>query len=396
MKQRSTTPVSKGIVTKSALVAAAVVVATSSSFCIIGSNNAYADHWDDQISSLHAQMEQYQQQANKLNALANSLQAELDKITEQKNNILAQIEISQKQHDVLQSKIEDTNKKIADNKSALGQIIADMYVDVSISPLEMLASSKNIGDYMDQQEYRSSVQDNLSAKIEEISKLKKKLESDKKEVELVLSRQNSQKAALAAKEADQARIVEKTRGEEAAYQALVSDAKAQAERAHAEQAAYIASLRSSSGGSGYISGIVGSIYVIAGTYTGEMGVSGGYPYGGAQDSYADPWGLFNRECVSYAAWRIENGYGKKVNHFMGHGHAYQWEYSAKARTVSDPQPGDAVIAPIGYGMPYGHLMVVESVSGDTIYVSQYNFDGTGQYSRMAISKSKSSVIFKRF
>ena len=149
MKLMSTTTVSKGLVTKSALVAAAVVMGLSAPLGI--AELAYADKWDDQMSVLNAQMSQYQEQANALNAQANTLQAQLDQITAQKNAILAQIDISQKQYDSLLAQIADTKQKIADNKDALGQIIADMYVDDSISPLEMLASSNNIGDYVDKQ-----------------------------------------------------------------------------------------------------------------------------------------------------------------------------------------------------------------------------------------------------
>jgi peptidoglycan hydrolase CwlO-like protein len=174
----STTTVSKGLVTKSALVAAAVVMGLSAPLGI--AELAYADKWDDQMSVLNAQMSQYQEQANALNAQANTLQAQLDQITAQKNAILAQIDISQKQYDSLLAQIADTKQKIADNKDALGQIIADMYVDDSISPLEMLASSNNIGDYVDKQTQREAIQDSLSKKIDEINALQKKLEKKQK------------------------------------------------------------------------------------------------------------------------------------------------------------------------------------------------------------------------
>ena len=147
MKLLSTTSVSKGLVTKSALVAAAVVIGFSSSFANF--QRASADEFDDQIAALRQQMNAYQNQANELDAKATTLQAELDQITAQKNAILAQIDLSQRQYDQLQKQIEDTKQKIADNKDALGKIIADMYVDSSISPLEMLASSENVSDYVD-------------------------------------------------------------------------------------------------------------------------------------------------------------------------------------------------------------------------------------------------------
>lgn len=400
MKLMSTTTVSKhGLVTKSALVATAVVMGISSPMAL--TSQAFADQWDDQMRALNAQMQQYQSQASALNAQANTLQAQLDQITAQKNAILAQIDLSQKQYDALQKQIEETKQKIDDNKEALGRIIADMYVDGSITPLEMLASSKNIGDYVDQQEYRNSIQNTLSDTIDQINSLKKKLESKQNEVKKVLDQQKDQKAQLAAKEAEQAELVAKTRNDEASYQQMANDAKAQVENAAAQQRAYYASLQQQSGGR-FTSGIIGGLTITS--FSGNRGCSGGYPFcAGPLDYGVDPWNLYTRECVSYAAWRIQNGYGKSVAPFRGDGMAYEWEWSArkgngtKATRVSDPAPGDAVVLPITPGLaPVGHLMVVEGVSGDNVYVSQYNFGGTGEYSTMTISKSASRVIYLRF
>ena len=71
----------------------------------------------------------------------------------------------------------------------------------------MLASSKNIGDFIDQQEHRSSLRQGLTDKIAEIRELQKKLETTKQEVAKVLKDQQSQRAQLAAKQAEQAKLV---------------------------------------------------------------------------------------------------------------------------------------------------------------------------------------------
>lgn len=393
----STTSVSKGLVTKSALVAAAVVIGLSTPLIMM--QQAHADKYDDQIGALRAQMEQYQSQAGDLNKQAQTYQAALDQLTAQKNAIIAQIDLSQQQYDQLQKQISDTEQKISDNKDALGAIIADMYVDGSISPLEMLASSKNIGDYVDQQQYRSSVQDNLSKTIEQINALKKKLESSKKNVEKVMDQQKGQKAELASKEAEQQQLVDKTKGDEAAYTQMASDAQSQMASIAAQQRAYLDSLNQQSSGGSFTSGMVGGLSIVS--FNGNQGCSGGYPYcGGSLDYTTDKWKLYARECVSYAAWRIES-FGKTVKPFNGEGMAYEWTYSAPkysgAYAVNDPAPGDAVVLPITPGLaPVGHLMVVEGVSGDNVYVSQYNFGGTGEYSTMTISKSGSRVVYMRF
>lgn len=394
MKLLSTTSVSKGIVTKSSLVAISVLMGISTPLAMI--SRAYADQYDNQIRALQEQKAAYDAQANALNAKAATLQGALDQIVQQKAAIMAQIALSQQQYDQLQAQIDKTKKDIADNKDALGQIIADMYVDDTITPLEMLASSTNIGDYVDKQTYREAIQSTLTATIKDIDALQKKLEKSQADVAKILEEQQGQKAQLAAKEAEQASLVEQTKGEEAAYQKLSSDVAAQAANAAAQQRAYYAALRAQNGGSGVNSGVIGSF--VYSNWSGNQGCGGdGYPYCGAQDSYSDPWDLYNRECVSYAAWRIAGHYGKQVQEFNGAGNAYQWPNSAAgAWRVYDPQPGDAVVLPIVYGLaPVGHLMVVESPpSNGWVHVSQYNFYGTGEYSEMDIRTS--GVIFLRF
>lgn len=401
MKLWSTTPVSKkGSVTKSSLVAMAVLAGISTPVALM--NRAFADEYDDQISALQRQKAAYDAQANALNAQAATLQEALDQITQQKAAIIAQISLSQQQYDQLQAQIDKTKKDIADNKDALGQVIADMYVDDSVTPLEMLASSNNIGDYVDKQTYREVMQSSITSTIKDIDTLQKKLQKSQDEVAAILKEQEGQKAQLAAKEAEQASLVEQTKGEEAAYQRLASDAAAQMANAAAQQRAYYEALRRQNGSvdSGTVGGFVYT------NWSGNQGCGGdGYPYCGVQDSYGDPWNLYNRECVSYAAWRISEVYGRRVAPFnwsgTAHGSAFDWinqapnggYYAKDAWRVTDPQPGDAVVLPIIYGFaPYGHLMVVESVSGEWMHVSQYNFYGTGEYSTMDVKTSGVAIL----
>ncbi|MEO8691204.1 MAG: CHAP domain-containing protein [Candidatus Saccharimonas sp.] len=397
MKLTSTTPVSKGLVTKSTLVAVAVLMAISGPMAM--SQLANADQYDDQINSLRSEMKQYQDQVNTLNAKAATYQEALAQITSEKDAIIAQIEISQKQYDQLQLQINDTKQKIEDNKNALGTTLADMYVDTTVSPLEMLASSKNIADYVDQQEYRSSIQDNLTKTIDQIDTLKTKLEGSQQSVKKILDQQSGQKAQLAAKESEQQSLINQTKGDEAAYQSLVNNTFAQMESAASQQRAYYAALQAQ-GNSGD-NGVVGN-FVYSG-WSGNQGCSGGYPLCGPLDSSIDQWQLYNRECVSYVAWKLSST-GHKVGSFAGVGNAYQWidwsghrgtAYGMGAYSVSDPQPGDAAVLPLIPGFaPWGHIMYVESVSGDNVFVSQYNFYGSGEYSTMTIKKS--GVVFLRF
>ncbi len=396
MKHRSTTPVSSSsFAMKASLTALAVLMAVAlpiSAYVQV----VHADEFDNRINQLQQQANQYQSRANDLRSQADTLQNALDGINNEIAGIQSQIAVNQTKHDQLVQQIADNEKKLKDNKDALGETIASLYVEGKTTPLEMLASSKTISDYVDKQEYQSSVRSQLTQTIAEINKLKVQLDNDRQAVEKVLAQLSAQNAELGAKQSQQQQLVNQTRGDEAAYQGLVNATKSQMQQISAQQQAYYQSLIRRSGNGG-TAGVVGAFQYS--NWSGNQGCSGGYAYCQAQDSTVDPWGLYNRECVSYVAWALANRFGKYVGNFSGSGNAYEWPSSAPAYSganrVYSPQRGDAVILPaMGGFAPIGHAMIVESVDGDTIHVSQYNFYGTGEYSTMDIKNS--GIVLLRF
>lgn len=398
MKQRSTTPVSSFITAKGIIfgvIALAVVVAPMNI-----SQKANADNYDAQINAIQSEIDQYQSASDKYAKEAKSFEAAKAKLSAERQVILGKLRLSKAKHAQLKKEIKKSEEKIEENRDALGEIIASMYLDDNISPLEMLASSSNIGDYVDKQEYRTSVRDNLTDTIDNIKKLKEELESDKADVEKIIAQEDSQRQALAAKESEQAALAKASRSKEASYNKLASDSQAKLQSVAAEQRAYYERLQAQQGGGVVSSGVVGAFQFR--NWSGNMGCSGGYPskWCGTPDTVVDEWQLWNRECVSYAAWKIEYGYGKQVNGFNGQGNADDWLFSANAYSgaweVSNPQPGDAVVLPKSYPFaPIGHLMVVEqNLGGGWVRVSQYNFFGGHQYSTMDVHSS--GVVFLRF
>lgn len=355
----------------------------------------HADQYDDQINAIRQQVNQYQAQANELHKQASSLQAAVDALTAEVNSLQAQLNLSQAQYDKLTNDIAANKIKLQNNQKALGDIIADLYVDSDISPLEMLASSKNVSEYMDKNTYQSSVKDKLNSTIQSIQTLKAQLEADQKSVEKVLNDQKAQQATLTAKQAEQQQLLSETQGNEAAYQQKVSQGQAQMAAIAAQQRA---ALQRVTGGGMYNYGSVGSFQFR--NYSGNTSCGGGgYTLCGAQDSYADQWGLLNRECVSYTAWGAYNIYGKDVQNFAGAGNAYQWPSTTQrmgAYTDHTPEVGSVAILPPTSGFaPIGHAMLVNSIEGGGwVGVSQYNFGGTGEYSTMDIQSS--GVVFVHF
>lgn len=96
------------------------------------------------------------------------------------------------------------------------------------------------------------------------------------------------------------------------------------------------------------------------------------------DSVMDDWLMWNRECVSYTAFKVASAHGFQV---YGWNDANDWNNQAVSLGVptgADPRPGAVGIAP---NAQYGHSVWVEAVNGDgTVTASQYNLNKTGEYS----------------
>lgn len=371
MKQRSTTPVSKRFTTRVSIVVAALLVATAGSLQMF--NMVYADTYDDQIAALKRQISGYQDEANKLNKKADTLQNALNKLTVQRNALQVRINESEVKYKKLKSQIKKTEADIATNKEALGDTLTDIYVEGDVSPIVMIAGSDNISETLNNLEYHDSVRDQLVGKIQEIKDLKEKLEKQKVAVEQVLADQKTQRKQLLAKEAERRNLIAQTRGQESAYHSLMAKNNSQISKLRQEQAAYNARF---TGGGGYAAG---SGPACGGSYPGKW-------CNIPMDVVTDDWGMFNRECVSYTAWKVHADYlagrnSRDMPYWGGIGNAYQWDDNARNAGIPvNSTPAAGAIAQTDAG-PYGHVMYVESVNGNgTINISQYNVDFSGTYS----------------
>ncbi|MDN5835124.1 MAG: CHAP domain-containing protein [bacterium] len=368
MKLRSTTPVSvKMKATRTALIAAAFIMAVSAPIAMGAFNDVFARNYDAEIQAAQAKIDAYNKQARKLGKAADTLQTKLDKLTNEKQSIQAEINLSQKEYDKLQANIKKNEKKIVENKDALGGTIADLYVNSNTSPLEMLASSSNIGDYIDKQTQQNSVKDALTETINDITKLKAQLEKQRADVKKILVNQTSQRNALAAKENEQQQLVNDTRGKESAYKKLSSKSKAHKAKLVKAQQAAIA--RKYSGNGTVSAGNLPAYSSWSGTdcYVDNAG----YSHRGHSGNGQDPLGYGCNQCVSYTAWKMGKVTGFSPSYW---GNANQWPASARAagyKVSTKPRANSLGVMMSG---AYGHIVYVESYhkGSNTVDISQYN------------------------
>lgn len=355
----------------------AILIPLVAVFGLFPVSQAFADTFDDQINQLQNEVNSYQAEAGRLRAEADTLQNAVNALNAQKMAIQAQLDLTQAKLNQLNAEIEANQKKLEQQQDVLAATISDLSVESTTSPIELLAGSNSIGDFIDRQEYRSSVQEQIESAIKQVQALKAKLAAQKTEVEKVLADQTSQRNDLAAKEAEQANLLAATQGQEAAYQNMIGSKNSQISSLRAQQAAVNARFIGAAG-------------------TGPA-CGGGYPGQWCNipmDTVVDNWGMYNRECVSYTAFRVAAS-GRHMPYWGGVGNANQWDENARAAGIPtdySPRAGDVAISNAGY---YGHAMYVESVNGDgSINISQYNADWRGTYSTNTISPG--GLVFIHF
>lgn len=385
MKLQSTTPASKiRFVTRACIVAATVLSLTAAPFAV---QPALADQYDEQIAAIQRQIDSYNAQAGALRAHGDTLQAALDGITNDKARIQAQLDLSIAKENQLKEQIAANQKKLAQNKSVLGDTIADIFVEGNTSTLERLAGSDNIAEFVDTSANQDQVKQTVADTITKIKKIKAELEDQQKKVKAEVANQTGIRDALAAKEAEQAQLVAQTRGEQSAYEQLSAQSRAQQEKVRQQQQAAIAARFAGSGGATLVAG----------------GAAGGYPWnasncamwgyystGGSDGNGGDGKGYGCRQCASYAAWRVAREIGMYPMYW---GNATNFPASGRSAgfaTGYTPRAGSlAVMHAAKSGGPEGHVGWVEEVYGNgDLLISQYNYNygaGYGMYSKMRMS-----------
>lgn len=350
---------------------------------------ARADSYQNQIDALNVQSAQTRGALGSLQTQAASYQDAINQLQGQIAGLQAAIAANEAKQAELQAQIEADQAKLDQQRAGLGQDLKAMYVSGQMSTVEMLATSKSLSDYINAETYSSAVQNKIQSTLAEITKLQNELKTQKAQVEQLLAAQQQQQASLADAQRQQQNLLAMNQSQQATYNDQLRANSTKIAQLRAEQAAANARLLGS-----------GSVSVVS-----SGGCGGGYPgdavnnYGGhwgcsyGLDNGADNWGMYNRECVSYTAWKVYEAYGPGIMPYWGsiYANADGWPSNADAYHIprgSTPKVGSVAIGtnPNWFGS-VGHAMWVEAVSGNKILVSQMNFGGPGKYSEMWIDSS---------
>lgn len=351
-----------------------------------------------QIDSLAQQNAQTKNAVNDLQVKANDYQDAINKLQDQINTIQASINANQAKQADLQKQIEAAEQELLKQKGILAENIKAVYLEGQITTLEMLASSKDLSEFVDKQQYRNSVQDKIKTTLEKITELKHSLGEQKSQVEDLLKSEKDQQGQLDNDRAGQASLLGYNQQQQADFNQQIKNNSAKKADLERQQRA----LNAQGATRVYISGSE------AGGNCDNGSGNGGYPSASgsrgnvcnaAKDSIYD-WAMDslgiaieNRECTSYAFWyfiRVEGN-----SDFRASGNAGDWAWTSNyGRSVTTPAVGALGIKTDSQA---GHVMIVQALPGQTyggqtvpagrVLVSEMNsgLDGKFGYSFRDIS-----------
>lgn len=341
-----------------------------------GFRKVVADATCNSISECQSQIDSNNNAVAQLQTEAASYQDAISRLNSQISLLQGAIDANTAQQQSLQQQITEAQAEIDHQRTVLAADVKAGYVDGTPSTIEMLASSNDLSDFVDKQEYRTRVQNNIQDTLRKIAALQKQLKEQKAQVEALLAEQAAQKSQLDSAYAEQANLLAYNESQQAAYNAQTSANQSKLQALIAAQRAANLSL---SGGyyflrfPGGVSGFNPGAYPYA-----NAGFGMSTAPGCVDNDGPDEWGYCTRQCVSFAAWAVAAS-GRTPPKYYGN--AKDWVAAAYRRGIpvytSNPQPGDVAISTDG---TWGHAMYVTAVNGNQIYVWQYNAALNGRYS----------------
>lgn len=222
--------------------------------------------YQDTINNLNQQIAASTKEVERLQAEGDSLANKLGIISAEKNALQMEIDKNEAKKKQLEDEIAANQAKLDKQKATVARTVARIYADGNVEPIQVLAGANNIGEYVSQQEIRSSIRNQMKTAMDKIRSLQAELTKQKKTVEDILAQQAGQREQIVAKENEQAVLLNQTRGMQENYAAHTADLKNQLAAAESALAASL------SKGSYKQAAPIG--YVKAGDVVGGVGSTG--------------------------------------------------------------------------------------------------------------------------
>ena len=356
-------------------------------FCLIavavvgfsGMPFAVADDYYSEISQLQQENEKNEKKVIELEDQALGYKDAINKLAAQIDTLQSKIDENTRQKQKLEQEIKVAEAELNVQKELLGQNIRIMYLNGDMSTLEMLASSKDLSEFVDKEQYRNVVRSKIQLALEKIQELRLKLRTQKDAISLLIKDQEIKRTELDTSRQKQSDLLAYNKSQIENFNQKTTKNRERISQLIAEQK------RANFNPDG------GYYFIRFDGYANSFNAEN-YPYRTLGFSMQlgpcsnvdewpdspDKWGYCTRQCVSYAAWAVEAS-GRIAPKYWGN--AVDWVAAAYANGVPvyrQPKAGDIAISTSGY---WGHAMYVESVSGNSFTTTEYNTYLDGRLTR---------------
>ncbi|HSH17887.1 MAG TPA: CHAP domain-containing protein [Candidatus Saccharimonadales bacterium] len=378
--------VSNKRIQKPLLLLTAIVLLTG-----IASGSTSAINYNAEIKKLQNQNATNEQNRQQLQGAALTLEA---KITNLKTTIAALdnlIRVNESQRAGLTASIAAHEAEIAKEREALKVSVRKLYITSDMSMMEKMASSRNLSDFVEKEQFEVSAQESVQDSMDAIKRLQEEQKQQKAQIEQLLEDNRMMQGKMAGEKQEVDRLLALNQSEQAQYSQNIASNNSQIgelERQQAEENARFLREQAALAEAARKKAMQNNMPVVQMAPPANVrAVSGGsYPWANAPwpNDIPDPWGMYQRQCVSYTAWKVSAS-GRHMPYWGGRGNAKQWDDNARAAGIpvdGNPRVGDIGVRNAG---TYGHVVYVEAVNSDgSIRISQYNASWDGRYSEVTI------------
>lgn len=359
---------------------ALTIVATIPYFHPVQEAGAYS--YED-VANLNREIAILRNREAELSRKAQAIASENEGFEREKELLRIEVEQLEIQIDVLEveiqqllGEIETTEKKIANTQTAISTTLVDLYLTQDVSTIERIASSSSFSSFVDNATKYTAATDGLVKSVEVVKIERTKLERQYNELQAKQLGLSDRRDLAVRRTEELNRIISANKQQQAQFAADRNAAYQQ----RLELTLYMSQIMSQLGGGMY-----------DGMFSGDKG---GYPHRGicpgANSTFVDEWGMYVCQCVSYAAWKVEQFYGIKVRNIIPYWvslNGGEWPSAFSGYVPMGREPRVFSVASWMDPTGYGHVAWVEYIDGNGhVWVSEYNVKW-GDYSERDASLS---------
>ncbi len=229
----------------------------------------------DKKTKAKEQVDQSKEVLGGLTSNVNTLEEKVNKLTEEINAISSKINDTEAKISSTKEELVKTQAELDKQQKIIDSSVRSLYKTGRVSTVELLASSDNFTDFVNQQEYLQRIKLNVEEASKKVKKLKADLETQQTELEGLLELQVGQRKAVDSKKAEQDVLLNEAKDKEFTYSGYVQELQAQEDKAEQQLNAYLVAQaqKARSGGKVANLGSVNSNAVIG--YVGSTGNSTG-------------------------------------------------------------------------------------------------------------------------